>query len=116
MASVGLKHYNMLKFFRHIRKQLMEQNKIRTYPLYAIGKILLNLLTRICPVRDYLSVALIYAPQDLRAVRYDICRDIYSSLKHIAYLRHAGPYLHSGFYRYVVPNGTVLNREIYQSV
>ena len=31
----------MLRFFRHIRKQLMEQNKIRTYFFYAIGEILL---------------------------------------------------------------------------
>lgn len=31
----------MLRFFRHIRKTLMEQNKIRTYFFYAIGEILL---------------------------------------------------------------------------
>jgi hypothetical protein len=31
----------MLRFFRTIRKKLMEQNKIRTYILYAIGEILL---------------------------------------------------------------------------
>ncbi len=31
----------MLRFFRHIRKALMEQNKIRTYLLYAIGEIFL---------------------------------------------------------------------------
>ena len=31
----------MLRFFRHIRKQLMEQNKVSTYLLYAIGEILL---------------------------------------------------------------------------
>jgi len=31
----------MLRFFRQIRKKLMEQNKIRTYLLYAIGEILL---------------------------------------------------------------------------
>ena len=31
----------MLRFFRHIRKQLMEQNKIRTYFFYAAGEILL---------------------------------------------------------------------------
>ena len=31
----------MLKFFRHIRKRLVEQNKIRTYFFYAIGEILL---------------------------------------------------------------------------
>lgn len=31
----------MLRFFRHIRKKLMEQNKVRTYIFYAIGEILL---------------------------------------------------------------------------
>jgi len=31
----------MLRFFRHIRKSLMEQNKVRTYFFYAIGEILL---------------------------------------------------------------------------
>ena len=31
----------MLRFFRQIRKKLMEQNKIRTYLLYAVGEILL---------------------------------------------------------------------------
>lgn len=31
----------MIRFFHHIRKSLMEQNKVRTYILYAIGEILL---------------------------------------------------------------------------
>lgn len=31
----------MLRFFRHIRKKLLEKNKIRTYLLYAIGEIFL---------------------------------------------------------------------------
>lgn len=31
----------MIRFFRHIRKQIMEQNKTKTYLLYAIGEILL---------------------------------------------------------------------------
>jgi len=31
----------MIKFFRHIRKKLMDQNKVRTYLLYAFGEILL---------------------------------------------------------------------------
>jgi len=31
----------MLRFFRTIRKKLMEQNKVRTYLLYAVGEILL---------------------------------------------------------------------------
>src|SRR6056297_2336393 len=31
----------MLRFFRQIRKSLMEQNKVRTYTLYAVGEIFL---------------------------------------------------------------------------
>lgn len=31
----------MLRFFRHIRKKLMEQKKVRTYLLYSTGEILL---------------------------------------------------------------------------
>jgi hypothetical protein len=31
----------MLKFFRTIRKKLIEQNNVRKYMLYAIGEILL---------------------------------------------------------------------------
>jgi len=31
----------MLRFFHHIQKQLMEQNKIRTYFLYGVGEIFL---------------------------------------------------------------------------
>jgi len=34
----------MLRFFRHIRKQLMEQNKIRTYTFYAIGEVALVMI------------------------------------------------------------------------
>ena len=34
----------MLRFFRHIRKSLMEQNKIRTYLLYALGEIALVMI------------------------------------------------------------------------
>ncbi len=34
----------MLRFFRHIRKQLMKKNKIRTYLLYAIGEIALVMI------------------------------------------------------------------------
>ena len=34
----------MLRFFRQIRKTLMEQNKIRTYLLYAVGEILLVMI------------------------------------------------------------------------
>ena len=64
----------MLKFFRTIRKKLIEEDNVRNYLLYAINDILLNLLTKTCPVRDYLSVKLMNAPRDLRAVRYDIYR------------------------------------------
>ncbi|HCT55419.1 MAG TPA: hypothetical protein DF712_23480, partial [Balneola sp.] len=34
----------MLRFFRQIRKTLMEQNKVRTYLLYAIGEIALVMI------------------------------------------------------------------------
>lgn len=34
----------MLRFFRHIRKQLMEKNKTRTYLLYAVGEIALVMI------------------------------------------------------------------------
>jgi len=34
----------MLRFFRQIRKTLMEQNKIRTYLLYAVGEIALVMI------------------------------------------------------------------------
>ncbi len=34
----------MLRFFRQIRKKLMEQNKVRTYLLYAIGEIALVMI------------------------------------------------------------------------
>ncbi|NBC28046.1 MAG: hypothetical protein GVY08_14380 [Bacteroidetes bacterium] len=51
----------MLRFFRQIRKRLVEQlptgqagNKVRTYFLYAIGEILLVMIGISCPVRDKL--------------------------------------------------------------
>lgn len=34
----------MLRFFRHIRKKLMEQHKVRSYILYAIGEIALVMI------------------------------------------------------------------------
>ena len=34
----------MLRFFRHIRKTLMEQNKVRTYLIYALGEIVLVMI------------------------------------------------------------------------
>gem|GEM_PF-6645071 len=42
------------------------------------------------PVRDGISVELMNATRELRAVRYDICRATHLILNHIAYLRHAG--------------------------
>lgn len=48
----------MLRFFRHIRKKLMEQNKVRTYILYAIGEILLVLLGNNCPGTGIVSETL----------------------------------------------------------
>jgi len=98
----------MLKFFRHIRIKLIDEDNVRKYLLYAIGEILLNLLTKTCPVRDYLSVELMNAPRGLRAVRYDICRENRWAHHHIAYLRHAGFWAFSFFYyRYIVPTGQI---------
>ena len=34
----------MLRFLRHIRKKLMEQNKISSYLFYAIGEIALVMI------------------------------------------------------------------------
>jgi len=34
----------MLRFSRHIRKSLMEQNKVHTYILYAVGEIALAMV------------------------------------------------------------------------
>ena len=34
----------MLRIFHHIRKTLMEQNKVRSYVLYAIGEIALVMI------------------------------------------------------------------------
>ena len=83
----------------------------------------IEIQNKACPVRDYISVEMMNAPPGIRAVRYDICRDIYSSLNHIAYqpavghsLRHAVLFLHAMFYRYVVPNGTVAGRGILKTV
>jgi hypothetical protein len=88
----------MLKFFCTIRKKLIEQENIRKYLLYAIGEILLVVIGKLCPVRDYLSVETITPTATHRAVRlrpptgwYGICGnlDIDLDTAHIAYLRHA---------------------------
>ena len=46
----------MLKFFRQFGKKLMEQNKVRTYLFSTVGEILLVVIGKPCPARDYLSV------------------------------------------------------------
>jgi hypothetical protein len=88
----------MLKFFRTIRKKLIEQNNVRKYLLYAIGEILLVVIGKPCPVRDNIWVETMYSPHAHRAVRlrpptgwYGICGnlDIDLDTAHIAYLRHA---------------------------
>jgi hypothetical protein len=73
----------MLKFFRHIRKKLIEEDNVRKYLLYALAEILLNLLTKTCPVRDCIWVELMNPATAARAVRYDICQAKYSIQNHI---------------------------------
>jgi hypothetical protein len=81
----------MLKFFCTIRKKLIEQENIRKYLLYAIGEILLVVIGKLCPVRDYLSVETITPTATHRAVRYGICGNLVIDVDttHMAYLRHA---------------------------
>lgn len=64
----------MLKFFRTIRKQLIEEDNVRNYLLYAIGEILLVVIgiLKICPIRDSLSVIAAYNQKNQRAFRYAI--------------------------------------------
>jgi len=62
----------MLRFFRTIRKKLIEENNIRKYVLYAIGEILLVVIEKPCPVRDYISVEIKRAKTNHCAVRYNI--------------------------------------------
>jgi hypothetical protein len=63
---------NMLKFFRTIRKKLIEQHNVRKYLIYAIGEILLVVIGEPCPVMDYLSVETITPTLNHCAVRYNI--------------------------------------------
>ena len=58
----------MIKFFRHIRQRLLSENKFSKYLLYAIGEILLVVIGKPCPVRDYISVETIDGPYVHRAV------------------------------------------------
>ena len=73
----------MIKFFRKIRKKLLEQGKTSNYLKYAIGEIVLVVIniTILCPVRDNLSVARINTKLNSRAFR-PACRtsryDIYN--------------------------------------
>ena len=62
-------------------------NKTRANLFYTIEENLLVVMRNSCPVRDYLSVELMNAPRGLRAVRYGMCLNIYSSLNHMACLR-----------------------------
>jgi len=62
----------MLKFFRTIRKKLIEQDNVRKYLLYAIGEILLVVIKKPCPVRDYISVEIKRLKTNHCAVRYNI--------------------------------------------
>lgn len=93
----------MLRIFQHIRKTLRERNKIRTYLLYTLVEILLKLPTKICPIKDYLWVEMLKPTPAVRALRYEVWQATNSMLTHIAYPRHAGFYLYSGFYQYLVP-------------
>ena len=97
----------MLRYFRTIRKKLIEQDNVRKYLLYAIGEILLVVIGKPCPVRDNIWVETMESPKTHSAVRYGICRNRDVAINHIAYLRHAALCLHSDFYRYVVPTGHI---------
>ncbi|MEA1786160.1 hypothetical protein U1E44_08665 [Arenibacter sp. GZD96] len=73
----------MIKFFRKIRKNLLQEGKTTKYFKYAIVEIMLLILktTVSCPVRDNLLVDKINTASNHRAVRYGIlynvpaCRD-----------------------------------------
>ena len=62
----------MLRFFRTIRKKIIDEDNARKYLLYAIGEILLVVMMNNCPVRDYLSVETSRTTTTLCAVRYSI--------------------------------------------
>lgn len=95
----------MLRFFRTIRKKLIEEDKTRSYLLYAMGEILLVVIGNTCPVRDYLSVETMDGPNDHRAVRYGICRNTDVATNHMAYLRYAVLRAVFIFYQHVGPTG-----------
>jgi len=62
----------MLKFFRTIRKKLIEEENVRKYLFYAIGEILLVVIGIFCPVRDYISVEIKRAKMNHCAFRSKI--------------------------------------------
>ncbi len=64
----------MLKFFRTIRKKLIEQENVRKYLIYTIGEILLVVIGILqnCPVRDSPSVEINRTTTTFCAVRYNI--------------------------------------------
>jgi len=99
----------MLRFFRSIRKKMIEYhpkdqtgNIFRRHILYADDQILL-VLRIFCPVSDKMSVETMDNLKTRRAVRYVICRFIDVATVYIAYLRHAILCLYSVFYQYAVP-------------
>jgi hypothetical protein len=98
----------MLKFFRTIHKKLIEQENIRKYLLYAIGEILLVVIGKLCPVRDYLSVETITPTASHRAVRYGICGnlDIDVDTAHMAYLTARSSFFAFYFLPICSPYGT----------
>lgn len=87
----------MLRFFRTIRKKLIEhpsmgrsRDNVRKYLLYAIGEFLLMVVGHTCPVRDYIRVYTMDSPNAYRAVRlrpptgwYRICLKSDVATKHI---------------------------------
>lgn len=46
----------MLRFFRTIRKKLIDEDSFRKYLLYVAENIILVVIENTCPVRDCLSV------------------------------------------------------------
>jgi len=62
-------------------------------------------LFKIRPDRDSIWVDTMDSSNTHRAVRHGICRNPDMTINHMAYLRHAGLWAFSFFYRYVVPTG-----------
>lgn len=62
----------MLKFFRTIRKKLIEEDNVRKYLLYAVGEILPVVIGKPCPVRNNIWVEVNRPNTNPCAVRYNI--------------------------------------------